>query len=86
MGDAVRGDLDTGTTPFVIVERVQLRRLRAVATRLYSENRLGGDEMRDLAHTITSVLDQSLDLPEAEAPRGCPICGRAETHSHGAKS
>lgn len=58
-------DLETGTTLFVATERAQLRRLRAVATRLYSEDRLNGDQMRDLAHTITSVLDQSIDLPDS---------------------
>jgi hypothetical protein len=57
-------DLITGTATFVAVEREQLRRLIAVAARLYTERRMNGDEMRDLAHTITAVLDQALDLPD----------------------
>lgn len=59
-------DLETGVTQFVAIEREQLRRLRAVATRLYLEHRLNGDAMRDLGHTITSVLDQAIDMPEVK--------------------
>jgi hypothetical protein len=60
------GDLETGTSQFVVIERDQLARLRRIATRLYNEHeRLGGDEMRDLAHVITAVLDQAFDMPES---------------------
>lgn len=55
-------DLEKGTTQFVAVERAQLARLRRVASRLYTEERMNGDEMRDLGHTINAVLDQALDL------------------------
>lgn len=60
---------------FAGIEATQLERLRAVAKRLYTEDRLNGDEMRDLAHTITSVLGQALDMPESGvlvfAPKKC---------------
>ena len=57
-------DLETGASQFVIVEREQLARLRKIATTLYREERLNGDAMRDLAHVVTAVLDQALDMPE----------------------
>lgn len=40
---------------FHLIDEHQLKKLNAVATRLYSENRLNGDEMRDLAHVINAV-------------------------------
>ena len=55
-------DLESGVTLFVAVERESLKRLRRVASALYREDRLSGDQMRDLAHTITSVLDGAIDL------------------------
>lgn len=58
-------DLETGTSTFVVVERTQLARLRRIATRLYSEMRVGGEEMRDLGHVITAVLDQAFDMPDS---------------------
>jgi hypothetical protein len=66
---------------FVALETAQLDKLRAVASRLYTENRLGGDEMRDLAHALTSVVRSALDMPEngvlVVAPQTCdhPRCG-----------
>lgn len=67
-------DLETENTTLVAVERAQLRRLRVVATRLYSERRLSGDEMRDLAHAITGVLDQAVSMPDPEV--GTPSAPR----------
>lgn len=58
-------ELETGTSTFVAVERRVLQELRAVAARLYSEDRMNGDEMRDLAHAITGALDQAIELPDA---------------------
>jgi hypothetical protein len=29
---------------------------------------MNGDEMRDLGHTVTTVLDQALDLPDPGVP------------------
>lgn len=57
-------DLEKDDTQFVVIERAKLRRLRAVASRLYTENRMNGDEMRDLAHTITAVLNQAITFEE----------------------
>jgi hypothetical protein len=51
-------------TPFAVIEREQLARLKLVATLLYREERLNGDQMRDLGHTITSVLDNALPFEE----------------------
>ncbi len=44
-----------------VVEGRQLNRLVSVAKRLYSENRLNGDDMRDLAQIIYEGV-----LPSAE--------------------
>lgn len=66
---------------FAALETGQLDRLRAVAKRLYTEDRLNGDAMRDLAHVITSVLDQTIGMPDSGvlvfAPKACehPGCG-----------
>lgn len=38
------------------VETAHLEQLKAVAKRLYTENRMNGDEMRDAAHTIMSAV------------------------------
>jgi hypothetical protein len=51
---------------FVVVERAQLARLQFVATELYREERINGDRMRDLGHTITSVLDQAIPYEEPQ--------------------
>lgn len=51
-------------TQFVVIEREQLARLKRVATQLYREERLNGDQMRDLGHTITGVLDNALPFEE----------------------
>jgi hypothetical protein len=49
-------------TQFVVIERAQLERLKNVATQLYREFHLNGDQMRDMGHTITSVLDQAIEF------------------------
>ena len=51
---------------YFCLDEAQVARLRAVATRLYSERRMDGDAMRDAAHTITAVLDGALpyEYPE----------------------
>ena len=48
------------------IESAHVERLRSVAKRLYTEQRLDGDAMRDLAHAIMTVVDfaQDFKLPE----------------------
>jgi hypothetical protein len=41
---------------FYIMEVEHLERLKTVAKRLYTEDRMNGDEMRDAAHGIMSVV------------------------------
>ncbi len=55
-----------GSGPDHVITHDQLKLLRRVATRLYSENRLNGDEMRDLAHTLTAICDTCdvLEIPQ----------------------
>lgn len=45
-----------------MIDGDMLERLNRVAKRLYTEDRLNGDEMRDLAHTITAVTRTCLDV------------------------
>ncbi len=42
-----------------------LEKIKKVMKRLYSEERLKGDEYRDLAHTLQAALNSTF-----EAPRG----------------
>lgn len=60
---------------FVALEVTELAKLHAVAKRLYTEDRLNGDEMRDLAHTIEGALRHALDMPDngvlVFAPKKC---------------
>ncbi len=53
-------------TQFVVIERDQLARLKRVAAQLYREERLNGDQMRDLGHTITGVLDSAIAYDDKE--------------------
>lgn len=48
------------------IEGGQLRALRAVATRLHSERRMDGDEMRDLGHTLAAIVTscEQLEIPD----------------------
>jgi hypothetical protein len=48
---------------FYAIDEDQLKKLRAVAARLYTEERLNGDAMRDLAHTIEAVTRVVVQLP-----------------------
>ena len=54
-------------TQFVIIEREQLARLKKIATQLYREDRLSGDQMRDMGHTITGVLGSALPFDATDA-------------------
>ena len=55
-----------------VIEARHLARLKIVAKRLYTEMRMNGDEMRDLAHAIMAAVRSSEELgplpgPEHEA-------------------
>lgn len=41
---------------FYIIDNDALDKLKRVMTRLHSEDRLGGDEMRDLGHAVEVVV------------------------------
>jgi hypothetical protein len=36
----------------------------SLKTRLYSENRMGADEMRDWAHKLGLIVDEAIDITE----------------------
>lgn len=44
-----------------------LERLRRFATRLYSERRMNGDEMRDMGHGLLGVVSSAIEVPDDEA-------------------
>jgi len=50
------------------IEPEHLERLKAVAKRLYTENRMNGDEMRDAAHGIMSVVRYAEALGALQVP------------------
>ena len=47
---------------FVGISREKLERVRAVMLRLYTENRLDGDTMRNLAQSLEVVLDEAFPI------------------------
>lgn len=51
---------------FFAIDDEQLKKLKAVASKLYTENRMNGDEMRDLGHTITQVVRECEAIPIPE--------------------
>jgi hypothetical protein len=54
-------------TQFVVIERAQLARLKTIASQLYREDRLNGDAMRDMGHSLTGVLDSALAFDDTAA-------------------
>jgi hypothetical protein len=40
------------------IEDSQIKALERIKTRLYSENRMTGDEMRDMAQTLDAIIEQ----------------------------
>lgn len=46
-----------------LIDGEQLRRLDTVAKRLFTENRMNGDEMRDAAQTIEAVTRVVRNFP-----------------------
>lgn len=48
---------------FYYIDEDQLRKLKAIATRLYSERRMNGDEMRDAAHLISAIVRVAEQIP-----------------------
>lgn len=51
-------------TAYVMLESGMLERLRRFATRLYSEKRMSGDEMRDMAHGLLGVVNAAIEMPD----------------------
>jgi len=51
------------------ITSAQLARLSAIARRLYIENRLTGDEMRDIAQQLHATIEAIFELPIAEDAR-----------------
>ena len=56
-------------------------RLERAVKRLYSEDRMDGDDMRDMAQSLGFVLDDTLkpqEFPRME--RGCMVCSKVGPH------
>ena len=54
---------------FYLIEEHQIASLRKQAKRLYTENRMNGDEMRDMAHALSAVADSCEQIPLPEEGR-----------------
>lgn len=60
-------DLENTDAEYCLIETAQLRRLILVAKRLYSEQRMTGDEMRNMAQTIyEGVLPHAMPYTEPD--------------------
>lgn len=69
---------------FYAVDEDQLAKLRAVAKRLYTEDRLDGDGMRDLAHTIAAVTQVAGEIevpPDFRQLVPAPVCAKCGTQT-----
>jgi hypothetical protein len=53
-------------TAFFVIDSEQLARLERVKKRLFTEMRMGGDEMRDAAQAIDGVVRGCRDFPLPE--------------------
>jgi len=51
---------------FFMIDEGQLAALKKIASRLHTEDRLNGDEMRDLGHAIAAIVKATseLEIPE----------------------
>jgi len=67
---------------FYAVEGRLMQRVVSVARRLYTENRLVGDEYRDLAQALHGVVDGAFALPEETDADAVPE-GRGPTGTSG---
>lgn len=56
---------------YVMIDATWLEKLRGIATKLYREDRLNGDEMRDMAHALTAIRNSAIEVPDESAPRKC---------------
>ncbi len=69
---------------FYAIDETQLAKLRAVAKRLYTEERLNGDGMRDLAHTIAGITQVASEIevpPDHNQMVAAPACAKCGTQT-----
>lgn len=50
-------------TQYFLISDAQLEALRRAITRLYSENRMNGDVMRDMAQSLDSIVNVCKESP-----------------------
>lgn len=48
---------------FFMISKLEIARLQAVASRLFTENRMDGDDMRNAAQAIDAVTRACLQMP-----------------------
>ena len=53
-----------------VIDSAQLRALDALRLRLYTENRMDGNEMRDAAHMLSALLRRVHDVDVADIVLG----------------
>lgn len=51
---------------YYLIDEGQLAAIRRAATRLHTEERMDGDQMRDMGHTLAGIADvcSQLEVPE----------------------
>jgi hypothetical protein len=50
-----------------MIDEAALLCLRLVGTRMHSETRLNGDEMRDIGHALHGIVRTAIEVPDEEA-------------------
>lgn len=51
---------------YIAIEPNHLERIRTVMRRLYSEDRMNGDQMRDAAQQLQVVIDRAIPFDSAD--------------------
>lgn len=56
-------------TKFFVIEDGHMNTLERLAKRLFTENRMDGDEMRDAAQALDGIRRAAIEFPDPEEPR-----------------
>lgn len=57
------------------IEESDVEQLETAAKRLYTEQRMDGNAMRDLAHALTAIAKRSREVEIPESKKCCTVCG-----------
>ena len=51
---------------YFMIEETELEYLRNLRSRMHSEIRMNGDEMRDVGHSLDTIVRNAIEVPEKE--------------------